>query len=144
MAGLSGGYPTHGDTYKNAADESTEVRWWAKGGLLVGTSPERIAYFRKLMEEAPVSDMIPEMKDSGDPENLESNIHLFYKPGEYYLAYVAESGRVIEIDLPGDQDYHLEVIDTWNMKPVADSSVQAGVCTFKTNIPYTLLRVSLP
>jgi hypothetical protein len=44
MAGLSGGYPTHGDTFKNSSDDSTEVRWWAKGGLLVGESPQRIHF----------------------------------------------------------------------------------------------------
>jgi hypothetical protein len=45
MAGLSGGYPTHGDTFRNDADVATEVRWWAKGGTLMGQSPERIRYF---------------------------------------------------------------------------------------------------
>jgi len=144
MAGLSGGYPTHGDTYRNAADNSTEVRWWAKGGELVGNSPERIAYFRSVMEQAPVTEMSPEMKDNGDSTNLDSNIYLFYKPGEYYLAYVAESDRTLEIDLPGDLDYHLEVIDTWNMEPVMDSTVNAGMLSFTTALPYTLLRLTKP
>jgi hypothetical protein len=55
MAGLSGGYPTHGDTYRNEADGDGEVRWWGKGGSIPGTSPERIAFFRSIMEQAPVS-----------------------------------------------------------------------------------------
>jgi len=144
MAGLSGGYPTHGDTHRNAADDSTEVRWWAKGGELVGSSPERIAYFRSIMEQAPVTEMIPELKDNGDPKNLESNVHLFYKPGEYYLAYVAESDRTIEITLPGNQGYQKELIDTWNMEPIHKSTVEAGTFTFTTEFPYTLVRITRP
>ena len=97
MAGLSGGYGTHGDTFQNSADDSTEVRWWAKGGVLVGESPERIAFFRSIMEEAPVNEM-----DSGIlpimviQENLNSNIYLFSKKGEYYLAYAAEKGQKLK------------------------------------------------
>ncbi|MEN8204232.1 MAG: DUF5060 domain-containing protein [Bacteroidota bacterium] len=143
MAGLSGGYPTHGETYRNPADDSTEVRWWAKGGELVGSSPERIAFFRSVMEEAPVSEMIPEMTDNGDPENLESNVHLFYKPGEFYLAYVAEEGRTIKMNLPGNQDYHLDVIDTWHMELISETTVEAGSFSFTTGLPYTLLRLTL-
>ncbi len=45
MAGLSGGYPMHGETLKNDSDTS-EVRWWAKGGTLMGESPGRIAFFK--------------------------------------------------------------------------------------------------
>jgi len=35
MAGLSGGYGTHGDTFDNRAG-GEETRWWGKGGTLVG------------------------------------------------------------------------------------------------------------
>ena len=43
MAALSGAYPTHGETLVNPSDDSTEVRWWAKGGMLVGESVTRNA-----------------------------------------------------------------------------------------------------
>jgi len=96
------------------------------------------------MEQAPVTEMIPELKDNGDPKNLESNVHLFYKPGEYYLAYVAESDRTIEITLPGNQGYQMELIDTWNMEPKHESTVEAGTFTFTTEFPYTLVRITRP
>lgn len=70
MVGLSGGYPTHGDTFRNDADEETEVRWWAKGGTLMGESPARIQYFKSVMEQAPVTQMSPELVASTDPKKL--------------------------------------------------------------------------
>lgn len=142
MAGLSGGYPTHGDTYQNNADDSTEVRWWAKGGVLVGESPERIAFFRSIMEEAPVHEMVPELIDSGDPEVLNNNIHIFSKKGEYYLAYVAEQQKTLELDLAGDENYSVEIIDTWNMQITASEKKYTGKCVIELpGKPYIALRI---
>ena len=45
----SGAYCTHGETF--LADD--EVLWWAKGGILRGESPERIAFLRKIIESIP-------------------------------------------------------------------------------------------
>jgi hypothetical protein len=143
MAGLSGGYGTHGDTYQNTADDSTEVRWWAKGGYLVGESPERIKFFRSVMEEAPIKEMTPEIINNGDPKNLKTNIHIFSKPGEYYLAYAAEADQTIEIDLTGDANYLMDIIDTWNMEIVEQTSVEPGIFKYQTASPYTALRFYL-
>jgi len=142
MAGLSGGYPTHGDTYQNSADDSTEVRWWAKGGVLVGESPDRIAFFRSVMEQAPVHEMTPELIDNGDPKNLSSNIHIFSKTGEYYLAYVAEKGQTIEINLPEDANYNVDIIDTWNMQITPSEKKYAGECVIELpDKPYMAVRI---
>ncbi|NNE76164.1 MAG: DUF4038 domain-containing protein, partial [Pricia sp.] len=141
MAGFSGGYGTHGDTFKNDADQETEVRWWAKGGTLMGNSAERIAFFRKFMEEAPVTEMTPELIDNGDEENLNNNIYHFSKNGEYYLTYVADTAQTIELPLAGTTDYTLEVIDTWNMKTVYEDTVGPGTFKYETAMPYTALRL---
>ena len=143
MAGLSGGYPTHGDTYRNNADDSTEVRWWAKGGLLVGESPQRIQYFRQVMEQAPVKDMIPFLVDNDEPENLNSNIYILSKPESYYLAYISEADQPVEIDLTGQQNYKVEVIDTWNMKVIEEKRVEPGRFFYRTNQQYTALRLTV-
>ena len=45
----SGAYCTHGETFLDEND----VLWWAKGGVLKGESPRRIAFLRKLMESLP-------------------------------------------------------------------------------------------
>jgi hypothetical protein len=110
MAGLSGGYPTHGDTYVNNSDPGKEVRWWGKGGELVGTSPERIAFFKEIMYEVPITEMAPELVDSGDPENRNNNIYIFSKKGEFYLAYVADKNQKIEINLPGSYEVCVSAI----------------------------------
>jgi hypothetical protein len=144
MAGLSGGYPTHGDTYRNSSDDSTEVRWWGKGGLLVGESPKRIQFFKSVMEQTPVKEMIPELIDNNDPENLNNNIYLFSKPGVYYLAYTADKDQTIEINLAGDKEYNMEVIDTWNMQIMEETKAMPGKISYKTSAPYTALRFYSP
>jgi len=155
-AGLSGVYGMHGDTYKNDSDEETEVRWWAKGGTLMGESPERIAFFKRIMEEAPVTEMTPQLVSlSGLPvpdtipdrdagvliEELNNNIYTLFKEGEYYLSYTADSARTIELNLGGTEDYSLEVIDTWNMEIVSEEVVPSGKFQYETERPFTALRL---
>jgi hypothetical protein len=143
MAGLSGGYGTHGDTFGNDSDGANEVRWWGKGGTLPGKSPERIRFFRTVMEQAPVTEMKPELIDNGDPAKLNNNIHVFAKPGEYYLVYVADANTNIKIDLPGNTDYNLDIIDTWNMKIVSSSTSKPGLYNYITKMPYTALKFQI-
>lgn len=45
----SGAYCTHGETFLDADD----IVWWAKGGRLKGTSPERIRFLREIVESLP-------------------------------------------------------------------------------------------
>ena len=45
----SGAYCTHGETFYSDDD----ILWWARGGVLKGTSPERIAFCRKIVESLP-------------------------------------------------------------------------------------------
>ncbi|MGW0665114.1 DUF5060 domain-containing protein [Streptodolium elevatio] len=46
---VRGGYVGHGETYHR----DDEQVWWAKGGELVGDAPARIAFLRKVIEDAP-------------------------------------------------------------------------------------------
>ncbi len=104
-AGLSGVYGMHSDTYRNDTDTETEVRWWAKGGRLMGESSKRITFFRSIMEQAPVKEMKPGLvslsglavpdtipdKNAGDLiEKLNRNIYTLSKEGEYYLTYTTD------------------------------------------------------
>ena len=45
----SGAYCTHGETFLDEND----VIWWAKGGVLKGKSPKRIAFLRSIIESLP-------------------------------------------------------------------------------------------
>lgn len=143
MAALSGGYPTHGETLKNDSD-TAEVRWWAKGGTLMGDSPERIAFFKSVIEEAPIQKMQPEFKMNGDEKDLNSHLYILSDPGNYYLAYVANANELIELELPEGTDYQLEVMDTWNMNVIEDKTITPGKFRFTTSIPYTGLRIRKP
>lgn len=53
---IAGCYVTHGETYldpsKPLDENTTPTLWWSHGGTLRGTSPDRIAFLRKLVEEA--------------------------------------------------------------------------------------------
>jgi len=140
MAALSGGYPTHGETLQNNSNTS-EVRWWGKGGLLAGQSPERIAYFRTMMAEAPFSEMQPQLTVKGEVENLSDNIYILSKQGGYYMAYTADSAQTIELNLAPPNDYTLEIIDTWNMQTLSQEVVKPGTFIYQTEIPYTVLRL---
>lgn len=141
MAGLSGGYGTHGDTFKNDSDEGNEVRWWGKGGNLMGQSPERIRFFRTLMEQAPIHEMQAQLIDNGNPEDINSNIYLFSKEDKYMLGYTAKAGKTFEVNLTGDKEFDLEVFDTWNMKTIEQKTVSSGEFKYITEIPYTAIRL---
>jgi len=136
MAGLSGGYPTHGDTYRNNSDHETEVRWWAKGGLLVGRSPLRIAFFKFFMETLPVKEMSPSIEDNGNQKNLNNNVYTLSKEGEIYVSYVADAEVEIKLELTGNRLYQFTVIDTWNMKMSSRNDVQPGEFRYKTRNKY--------
>lgn len=141
MAAFSGGYPTHGDTYENKADDQTEVRWWAKGGLLAGSSPDRIAYFKQWMQQTPFSEMKPKLIPGEDPENLSTNQYYLSLDQELYWAYAAASGQQLQITLTGETPYQLQVIDTWNQKVVEEQEVISGNFSFQTKQPYTAIRL---
>jgi hypothetical protein len=155
-AGLSGGYGTHGDTFKNDSDDETEVRWWAKGGTLMGESPARIAFFKKIMEEAPVTEMTPEVvslsgltipdtipdrNDGTLVEKLNNNIYKLSKETEYYLIYTADAAQNIELNLAGTGEYTLEVIDTWNMGIESKGVVSSGKFQYETELPFSAIRL---
>ncbi|WP_100611210.1 DUF5060 domain-containing protein [Confluentibacter lentus] len=157
QAGLSGVYGTHGETYMNDSDKETEVRWWAKGGTLMGDSPKRIAFFKSIMEETPIKEMKPKLvslsevaipetisdeDSSGDLiEQFNNNIYILSKEGEYYLIYTKNSGQTIALNLPGSNNYHLEVIDTWNMKIGIEEVIRPGEFQYETKMTYTALRI---
>jgi len=141
MAGLSGGYPSHGDTFRNNSD-TTEVRWWAKGGLLVGESTDRIAFFKSVIESTAFQNMNPTLVVKGEPENLNNNIYILSNPGKTYLAYVADEDEVISLELIDNKEYYLEIIDTWNMNIESKVSVSTGEFQYKTALPYTAIRLT--
>ncbi|WNQ09908.1 DUF5605 domain-containing protein [Paenibacillus aurantius] len=99
---MRGGYVGHGETYLN--DE--EIVWWSKGGRLVGESPERIAFLRSVLEEAPAE--LEPLEGFRDAPTVGVE-------GRYYLQYYGiHRPAYRELPLPEEASFRIEIIDTWN------------------------------
>lgn len=110
----NGGYVGHGETYitehpAKFPNESSDILWWSKGGVLRGESPERIKFLRGIIESAP-----PHLKPV--PLFTWMPFSCIGVNHEYYLGYLNDAQpQSIVIDLPADAFYKVEIIDTWNM-----------------------------
>jgi hypothetical protein len=124
---IAGTYVGHGETYT----DPSEVVWWAKGGVLRGQSPARLAFFRRVLSEGPSTGLDPIDKWQGHP--------FAGKHAEYYLGYFgmqAPASWAFVLHRTGLKDgmkFRADVIDTWNMTitPVA------GVFELKKRDDYT-------
>lgn len=99
-ATVYGGYCTHGETCYS----DDEILWWARGGVLKGESPARIAFLRELLESLPgpleflpegagclTAEMIREMKRTGLPEQMKDHFFargLVSMPEERIQAFI--------------------------------------------------------
>ena len=130
---VRGGYVGHGETYL----DPQEILWWSKGGVLHGQSTARIAFLRRILEEIPEGWL--------DPVREITNTHLpsVGQPGKYYLTYfgVRQPGEVT-FNLPGEGDFYLDIIDTWEMTvtPVA-GTFQKAITVQLPGKPYLAVRI---
>ncbi len=110
-ATVAGTYATHGETYLSADD----VLWWSKGGVLKGQSPARLAFLRKVLEDAP--------PDGIEPIDKWQNPEFGGRIPDYYLVYLGKASPTEwQFKLPRRRQgpaegmkYSAEVLDTWNM-----------------------------
>jgi hypothetical protein len=106
---IAGAYVGHGETYLDPND----IIWWAKGGVLHGQSPARIAFLRRILEEGPAEGLEPIDKWQDCP--------FAGTRGEYYLGYFGREVKtawpfeLYKADLADGMKFRVEVIDTWNM-----------------------------
>ncbi len=105
IAYTGGAYATHGEILDNG--------WIGGGGYLAGTSPERIAFLRQIVEAGP--------KEGLKPIDQLFVMNAAGKAGEYYLYYFgderpAEWPFVLPAgELRTGMQFKVDVIDTWNM-----------------------------
>lgn len=119
---IRGGYVGHGETYLN--DE--EVLWWSKGGKLVGDSPERIGFLRRLVEEAPEQRWEPLRSDWDLPcAGIRDEYYV------YYFGFNQPKFRIFQMK-PGIK-YKVDIIDTWNMTIDESAGIREG--TFRVELP---------
>ncbi|WP_159499884.1 DUF5605 domain-containing protein [Microbacterium sp. 18062] len=103
---VRGGYVGHGETYLPGPGED-EVLWWSKGGVLHGSSPDRIAFLDRLLAEAPDGVWEPLPSDWDVPWGGVAGSHLVG-----YFGF--NRPRFRNLVLP-EGEWRVEVIDTWNM-----------------------------
>ena len=129
---MRGGYSSHGETYVHPGG----VLWWAAGGELVGESPIRLAFMRKVMTEAPFQDLVP-------APDLSQGGYMLALPGKYYLFQEVSSsgfGRATDEVQLADGQYSVELIDPWRMQIYPLGFTQGGLQAFRAPFANALLR----
>jgi len=127
LGAIGGTYTGHGETYHRPDD----VVWWAKGGVLHGQSPPRIAFLRKVLEEGP--------RGGIDPIDKWQEDYSAGRRGEYYLVYLGKSQPAEwNVELPlakleKTPTLTAEVLDVWNMTvtPVPGKFVMRATSTYR-------------
>ncbi len=142
MGGLTGGYVTHGECYRTVTDTSDDVLWWGKGGTLKGKSPERITFFRGIMENVPLTEMVPTQIELDRDKGNSGVCFVLAKPGQIYLGYTLDKGQPIQLDLTGTGEYRVELIDTWAMTVRDLQTVEPGEFTYETTAKYQAIRAT--
>ncbi len=105
---VRGGYVGHGETYlPSALGLEDEILWWSKGGVLHGTSPDRIRFLEQLLAEAPegVWDPLP-----GDWDVPWGGVD-----GQVRVGYFGFNRPRFRNIMLGEGEWTVDVIDTWGM-----------------------------
>jgi Domain of unknown function (DUF5605) len=136
---------THGETYldpEQPLDENTTpTLWWSHGGTLKGTSPARIGFLRKLVEETAAGTERTGLEAGGAQYYL--NAQTVDEAGKadeifYYLDF--HQPIYYEFPLPEGR-FTAEMIDPWEMKVSTIPGTFAGNTKLKlTGRPYQALR----
>ncbi|MCS7459764.1 DUF5060 domain-containing protein [Paenibacillus doosanensis] len=116
-----GGFVAHGESF---IDRETRA-WISFGGLMYGESAERIAFLRRIMEEAP-EDWIQAGED-----------------GTYKLIYLGNYQPAYQyVELAEDAAFRAELIDIWNMTITPLEPVFQGKSKVRLpGKPYMALRL---
>ena len=112
---VRGGYVGHGETYLPAAlGIDDDVLWWSKGGVLHGTSPDRIGFLERILTETPDGVLEPAMSDWDVPWAQSTD-------GSVRIGYFGFNRPRFRNIVLAEGEWNVDVIDTWNMtvEPVA-------------------------
>ena len=106
---IAGTYVTHGETFRNPGD----TIFWAEGGELVGKSPARIAFLRKIWEQGPGPlHLADEWKDYQTTQ-FDSSYYIIYFGKQAQAEWIFNLPKK-GAPAPGAK-FSAELIDTWNM-----------------------------
>jgi hypothetical protein len=121
----------HGETYLDPED----VLWWSKGGTLHGESPDRIAFLRQIIEEGPDKQI--------EPTDFGWDVTCLGRKKDYFLVYFGIHRPAIRhLFLPKENEYQIEIIDTWEMAITSLKGTFNGQCAIELpGKPYMALRI---
>lgn len=126
-AACRGGWGGHGETFLDPDD----VIWWAKGGVLKGDSPARLAFLRDVLADAP-ADLEP--RPGGDW------VHAAAGEGYQLFYFSFMQPAVAELQLPTGE-WALDVLDTWAMTVNRLPGSHTGTTTIELpGRPYLAVR----
>ena len=125
---MAGCYVGHGETLKHPED----LLWWAKGGVLRGQSPARIAFLRKIMEPVPFEEFTP--------GELEPGQLVLSRPAGEYFVYCT-SADPVTLELPGKVPFKVDGFDTWEMTTVYQGTARPGKAVLAPPVPRCLFRL---
>lgn len=133
---VRGGYVGHGETYlpapvgeaimPAAAGSDDEVLWWAKGGVLHGSSPARIGFLERVLADVPGGVLDPAPSDWDVPwaQSTDATVR---------VAYFGFNRPRFRTVLLGDGEWTVDVIDTWNMTIDRVDGIHSG--TVRVDLP---------
>ncbi|WP_325050187.1 DUF5605 domain-containing protein [Cohnella faecalis] len=105
-----------------------EVLWWSKGGKLTGSSPDRIAFLRRIVEESPGGVL--------DPLPSDWDVPCAGVKDDYYLYYFGfNQPKFRNMNRKAGIHYRVEIIDTWNMTVETLPGTYEG--SFRIELPGT-------
>ena len=133
---VRGGYVGHGETYlpapvgevqvPDAAGSDGEVLWWAKGGVLHGTSPARIGFLERVLAEVPGGVLDPAPSDWDVPWAQSPD-------GTVRVAYFGFNRPRFRNVVLGEGEWVIDVLDTWNMTIDRVDGIHSG--TARVTLP---------
>ena len=139
----NGGFVGHGETYVTEdpvkwGNESSDVLWWSKGGVLRGQSQERIKFLKNIIEAAPGY-----LRPVVNYEWWMPYSAVAYKD-EYYLNYYnLDQPRSQIVILPEKSKYNVEVINAWDMTITKLKGEFSGKSLIQLpQKPFTALRIT--
>jgi len=137
-AGVYGG---HGETYVSEAEieDDNAVLWWSHGGTLKGTSPQRLAFLRKIVEETAAAGEGPIGFTQLEPPHY---LTAKRSRDEAFLFYFDFHQPLYDdFPLPDQGTYRAELIDPWAMTITPVSGQFSGKSRLKlAGKPYMAVR----
>ena len=127
----NGCYATHGECFLAHPDtaDPEEIVWWSKGGKLIGSSPARIAFLRKLVESSNTTGFDAAVNPTY-PAAIGADAKAARAPAATVLCYFDQHQPIqITYQLPEGGTYTAELIDTWEMTATPLPGTYSGRAT---------------